>query len=65
MIEPVPRPASGPVPAPEPDAGAAVARALLRLDGLAGRPLSEHVDAFEQVHAALGEALAAGTPDAR
>lgn len=48
-----------------PDARAAVVRALRRLDGLADRPLTEHVDAFEQVHAALGDALTAGTPDAR
>lgn len=48
-----------------PDARAAVACALRRLDGLADRPLSAHVDAFEQVHAALGDALTAGTPDAR
>jgi hypothetical protein len=31
------------------------------LDGLDGRPPAEHVDAFERVHAALGEALAAGS----
>jgi hypothetical protein len=30
------------------------------LDGLSERPLGEHVAAFERVHAALGEALAAG-----
>jgi hypothetical protein len=37
-----------------------VGRAMAGLDGLADRPLGEHVAAFEQVHAALGEALAAG-----
>jgi hypothetical protein len=33
------------------------------LDALADRPLAEHVEVFERVHAALGEALAppAGT----
>lgn len=35
-----------------------VARAMEGLDGLADRPLAEHVDAFERVHAALGDALA-------
>jgi hypothetical protein len=36
---------------------------MTALDGLADRPLAEHVEVFEQVHAALGEALAspAGT----
>jgi hypothetical protein len=29
------------------------------LHGLAERPLGEHVEAFERVHAALGEALSA------
>jgi hypothetical protein len=62
-----PRPADprsivpGPV-APGPEApAAAVARAMAGLDGLAGRPLAEHVDAFERVHTALGEALATGS----
>ncbi|WP_250550268.1 hypothetical protein [Pseudonocardia sp. H11422] len=36
--------------------------AMAGLDDLAGRPAGEHVQAFERVHAALGEALAAGTP---
>jgi hypothetical protein len=39
----------------------AVARAMVGLDGVAERPLAEHVEAFERVHAALGEALAAGS----
>ena len=36
----------------------AVASAMAALDDLADRPLAEHVEAFERVHAALGEALA-------
>jgi hypothetical protein len=44
---------------PTPDE--AVGSALAGLDGLADRPLAEHVAVFEQVHAALGAALAAGT----
>jgi hypothetical protein len=51
----VPQP--GPPPRPA-DPQENVSRALARLDGLDGRPLAEHVDAFEQVHAALGDALA-------
>jgi hypothetical protein len=31
------------------------------LDGLADRPLGEHVEAYERVHAALSDALAAGS----
>jgi hypothetical protein len=46
-------------PGPTPDE--AVGAALAGLDGLADRPLAEHVAAFEQVHAALGAALAAGS----
>jgi hypothetical protein len=40
----------------------AVAEAMAGLEQLAGRPIAEHVEAFERVHAALGEALAAGAP---
>lgn len=59
-----------PTPGPPPgaDAGSAcappadprenIARAMAGLDELTGRPLAEHVEAFERVHAALGEALA-------
>jgi hypothetical protein len=43
-------------PAPE----ETVEAALAALDGLADRPLAEHVAVFEQVHAALGHALADG-----
>ena len=42
-------------PAPEID------RALAALDGLADRPLAEHVVVFEQLHATLQDALAAGS----
>ena len=64
----VPKP--GPPRYPQPDLPPrpadprhAVERAMTALDGLADRPLAEHVEVFEQVHAALGEALAspAGT----
>ncbi|MGI5131498.1 hypothetical protein ACQEVB_32155 [Pseudonocardia sp. CA-107938] len=46
---------------PLPDDGHSVARALAGLDGLAERPLAEHVDVFERIHTALGDALAAGS----
>jgi hypothetical protein len=42
----------------------AVAAALTALHGLADRPLTEHVAVFEQVHAALGRALADGADGA-
>lgn len=54
---------TAPVPGPPPraaDPADVVARALAGLGGLEERPLAEHVAAFERVHAALGEALAAG-----
>lgn len=41
-------------PAPTVDA------AVAELDGLGDRPLTEHVAVFERIHAALGDALAAG-----
>ena len=43
-----------------PDPAEIVGRAMAGIEGLAERPVAEHVVAFEQVHAALGEALAAG-----
>lgn len=43
-------------PAPE----EALDTALAALDGLADRPLAEHVAVFEQVHDALGSALSDG-----
>jgi hypothetical protein len=57
----VPRPGPPPVPA-EPQE--IVSRAMSGLDALGDRPLAEHVEVFERVHAALGEALAAGTSGA-
>lgn len=56
MTVPMPGP-----PRPEPDATAAVDAAMAALDGIEHRPLAEHVEAFERVHAALGDALAAGS----
>ena len=56
-------PLPGPPPRPA-DPQENVARAMAALDGLADRPLAEHVEAFEQVHAALGDALAAGSAGA-
>ncbi len=53
-----PRPADPRVASPDP--GAVVARAMAGLDGLGERPLADHVEVFERVHAARGEALAAG-----
>jgi hypothetical protein len=60
-----------PPPRPEPrtprgaasdevDPTRAVDRALAELDGLADRPLAEHVAVFERIHTVLGDALAAG-----
>lgn len=55
-----PRPAPPPqVPAPPPQVD--VDTAMAGLDGLADRPLAEHVEVFERVHAALGAALAQGS----
>jgi hypothetical protein len=53
--------ASGACPQGILDPESAVERALGELDGLADRPLTEHVAVFEQLHAALGDALAAGS----
>ncbi|MHA6631958.1 hypothetical protein ACU61A_41560 [Pseudonocardia sichuanensis] len=53
-------PTPGPPPRPA-DPLAAVDRAVAGLDGLANRPPAEHVEAFERVHTALGDALAAGS----
>jgi hypothetical protein len=41
---------------------AVVEGAMAALDGLAERPLGEHVEVFERIHTALGDALAAGSP---
>ena len=61
MTVPTPGPPpSAPAVAQRPvDARRNVERAMAALDGLADRPLAEHVEVFERVHAALGEALAA------
>jgi hypothetical protein len=53
-------PMPGPPPRPA-DPLAAVERAVAVLDGLADRPLGEHVDAYERVHGSLSDALAAGS----
>jgi hypothetical protein len=50
----------GPPPCPA-DPLAPVEQAVAALDGLADRPLGEHVEAYERVHAALSDALAAGS----
>lgn len=57
-----PSPGPSPRPAdPRVDPAVAVARAMAGLEGLDDRPVAEHVEAFEQVHLTLGEALAAGS----
>ena len=59
---PGPREAAAPEDGTEPageDVAAAVDAAMAGLDGLADRPLTEHVAVFERIHAALGDALAA------
>ena len=53
-------PMPGPPPRPV-DPLEAVDQAVAALDGLADRPLGEHVEAYERVHAALSDALAAGS----
>lgn len=63
MTVPLPGPPASPRPT-DPrgaDPRPAVEAALAALDDLAGRPPAEHVEAFERVHAALGDALAAGS----
>ncbi|MCO1660767.1 hypothetical protein [Pseudonocardia humida] len=62
MTVPKPGPPTS-APARPADPRQTVERAVAALDGLADRPLAEHVEVFERVHAALGEALAspAGT----
>jgi hypothetical protein len=57
--KPGPPPSAPAVVQPPADARRNVERAMAALDGLADRPLAEHVEVFERVHAALGEALAA------
>jgi hypothetical protein len=55
-----------PMPGPPPrqaDPLAVVEQVVAALDVLADRPLAEHVEAYERVHAALSDALAAGSSD--
>ncbi len=61
----VPRPSDTRPPRPATPAALQVDvdTAMAGLDGLDGRPLAEHVPAFERVHAALGDALAGGRDD--
>jgi hypothetical protein len=49
---PVPGPPAGAAPVPQ------VAAALRALDGLAERPVHEHVERFDALHRALQDALA-------
>jgi hypothetical protein len=53
-----PNPAAGTQTEGSPAAHPRVASATEELDSLDGRPLDEHPDAYEQVHAHLSEALA-------
>ncbi|MFV2174804.1 hypothetical protein ACFHW2_31020 [Actinomadura sp. LOL_016] len=52
-------------PPPEPTGDPRVDAVLARLGDLAGRPVSEHVDVFEDVHRSLQELLisAESTPE--
>ena len=54
-----PRMPGGTAPA-DVDPAVSVERASAALDGLAARPLAEHVAVFEHLHATLQDALAAG-----
>jgi hypothetical protein len=60
---PVPGPPSdapGPAPAPHgTDVAGPIAEAVRRLDRLDALPTARHVDAFEQVHTTLTDALSA------
>lgn len=60
MTLPPPRPTDPRGSGAEVGPAQAVDRALAELDGLAARPLAEHVTVFERIHQALGDALAAG-----
>ncbi|SDG41635.1 hypothetical protein SAMN05216377_111213 [Pseudonocardia oroxyli] len=61
MNAPVPGDPRPPAARPLEAVRAEVDSALAALDEVAERPASEHVAAFERVHAALGAALAAGS----
>ena len=55
-------PLPGPPPRPV-DPQERVQRAFAPIDGLAERPLAEHVAVFEELHTALSDALAAPSAD--
>ena len=57
MTVPLPSDPRGPQPE---RLRADVDTAMAGLEGLDARPLAEHVEAFERVHAALGAVLAQG-----
>ncbi|WP_067887292.1 hypothetical protein [Actinomadura chibensis] len=57
--EPAGEPEFPAVPAPEPTGDPRVDAALARLGELGGRPVSAHVEVFEDVHQRLQEILAA------
>lgn len=59
MPGPPPRPADPRPAGPRPvDPRAAVTSAMAALETLGDRPPAEHVEAYERIHSALGEALA-------
>jgi hypothetical protein len=61
----VPRPGDPRIrPGAPVDPAEAVDAALAGLDGIADRPLADHVAVFERIHSALGDALAAGAAEA-
>lgn len=60
MTVPVPGPPRRPAES-DPDVAASVQEAMSALDGIEERPLAEHVEVFERVHAVLGDALASGS----
>lgn len=61
MSVPIPGDPRPPAARPLEAVRADVEGALVALDEVADRPASEHVAAFERMHAALGAALTAGS----
>jgi hypothetical protein len=57
--DPLPSYPAPPGSPPSGDTPSAVATAVLRLDTLGERPVSEHVEVFDEVHRLLQDALAA------
>jgi hypothetical protein len=55
-----PRSSRGPAPVEAATHEDEVAHAVAELEGLAERPVADHVAVFERMHAALGRALADG-----